>query len=126
MINFQANLDPTLLISCWINLSSPSLTLTQLACPWFTCGSRRRPCLGCIVSNIVGIGRHRRRSMGVVIPPFHSTIPFHRSIPPNKDTHSIYRYLHEYLFPNIKFTTIALILLFHFINSYSKRSGAMH
>ena len=24
--------------------------------------------------------------MGVVIPLFHSTIPFHRSIPPNKDS----------------------------------------
>ena len=50
--------------------------------------------------NIVGIGRDRTRSVGVVIPlfhhpfhysipPFHSTIPFHRSIPPNKDTHTM-------------------------------------
>ena len=34
----------------------------------------------CAVSNVVGIGRHRTCSMGVIIPLFH------HSIPPNKDT----------------------------------------
>ena len=49
--------------------------------------SRPSPSRGAeLFSNIVGIGRHRMRSMGVVIPLvhhsiplFHSTVPFHRS-----------------------------------------------
>ena len=34
----------------------------------------------------MGNGRLGAQIVGVVIPPFHSTIPFHRSIPPNKNT----------------------------------------
>ena len=34
----------------------------------------------------IGIGRHGTREVGVIIPLFHSTIPFHPSIPLNKDT----------------------------------------
>ena len=65
-------------------------------------------CVLVALSHIVGIGRHRRRSMGVVIPLFHhsiplfhSTIPFHRSIPPNKDTHAYTRVTSKFKFANV-------------------------
>ena len=74
-----------------------------------------------LVANIVGIGHHRRRSMGVVIPLFHhsiplfhSTIPFHRSIPPNKDSHTNW-----YTYPNTHFAWFSCFL-FNYLSSWEK------
>ena len=74
MINLQANLH-TSLVSCWINLGSLSLSLIQLACPWFEETSvHRLICSG------------YRSSHNALDERGHFTIPFRHSIPPNKNT----------------------------------------
>ena len=75
MINFQANLH-TSLVSCWINLSSLSLPLIQLACLWF-----EKTSVHCLIYS------RYRSSQNALDRRGHSTIPpFHSMDPPNKDT----------------------------------------